>query len=160
MELGVKGFRELTPDELYELLRLRAEVFVVEQNCPYQDLDGRDQTALHVFLREGGEILACLRILPPGSAFPTAALGRVATRVRRQGLGRRIVAAGIETARTRLGADALTIEAQTYVRALYESFGFRQTSEEFLEDGIPHIQMRLELSAAADTDKEKTVCDT
>ena len=157
MELVVKPFGDLTPWELYELLRLRVDVFVVEQNCPYPELDGRDPEALHVFLREGDRVLACLRVLPPGTAFPEAALGRVVTRDRGRGLGRRILDAGIQAARERLGAEALTIEAQTYVRALYESFGFRQTSEEFLEDGIPHIQMRLELSAAADTDKEKTV---
>ena len=80
--------------------------------------------------------------LPAGTAFPTAGLGRVCTRSRGRGLGRAIVAAGIQAARDRLGAEELTIEAQTYVRALYEGFGFRQTSEEFLEDGIPHIQMK------------------
>ena len=142
MELMVKAFSQLTAEELYELLRLRAEVFVVEQNCVYQDLDGRDRNALHLLLWEGDVLQAYLRVLPAGTAFPTAGLGRVCTRSRGRGLGRAIVAAGIAAARDRLGAEELTIEAQTYVRALYESFGFRQTSEEFLEDGIPHIQMK------------------
>ena len=147
MELAVKTFQELTADELYELLRLRAEVFVVEQTCVYQDLDGRDRAALHLLLREGEELQAYARVLPAGTAFPTAGLGRVCTRSRGRGLGRAVVAAGIRAAREKLGAEEITIEAQSYVRGLYESFGFRQSSEEFLEDGIPHIQMKWKLQA-------------
>ena len=147
MELAVKTFQELTADELYELLRLRAEVFVVEQTCVYQDLDGRDRAALHLLLREGETLQAYARVLPAGTAFPTAGLGRVCTRSRGRGLGRAVVAAGIRAAREKLGAEEITIEAQSYVRGLYESFGFRQTSEEFLEDGIPHIQMKWKLQA-------------
>lgn len=147
MELAVKTFQELTADELYELLRLRAEVFVVEQTCVYQDLDGRDQAALHLLLREGETLQAYARVLPAGTAFPTAGLGRVCTRSRGRGLGRAVVAAGIRAAREKLGAEEITIEAQSYVRGLYESFGFRQSSEEFLEDGIPHIQMKWKLQA-------------
>lgn len=147
MELAVKTFQELTADELYELLRLRAEVFVVEQTCVYQDLDGRDRAALHLLLREGETLQAYARVLPAGTAFPTAGLGRVCTRSRGRGLGRAVVAAGIRAAREKLGAEEITIEAQSYVRGLYESFGFRQSSEEFLEDGIPHIQMKWKLQA-------------
>ena len=147
MELAVKTFQELTADELYELLRLRAEVFVVEQTCVYQDLDGRDQAALHLLLREGETLQAYARVLPAGTDFPTAGLGRVCTRSRGRGLGRAVVAAGIRAAREKLGAEEITIEAQSYVRGLYESFGFRQSSEEFLEDGIPHIQMKWKLQA-------------
>lgn len=147
MVLMIKRFDELTVDELYEILRLRMDIFVVEQTCPYPDIDGRDPVALHIFLRDdGGMIQAYLRLLPPGQTFETASMGRVIARQRRQGLGRKIVAAGIQAAAERMGADVLTIEAQTYVRKLYEQFGFRQTSEEFLEDGIPHIQMRLDLN--------------
>ena len=135
MELAVKTFQELTADELYELLRLRAEVFVVEQTCVYQDLDGKDRAALHLLLREGETLQAYARVLPAGTAFPTA------------GLGRAVVAAGIRAAREKLGAEEITIEAQSYVRGLYEGFGFRQSSEEFLEDGIPHIQMKWKLQA-------------
>ena len=147
MELAVKTFQELTADELYELLRLRAEVFVVEQTCVYQDLDGRDRAALHLLLREGETLQAYARVLPAGTAFPTAGLGRVCTRSRGRGLGRAVVAAGIRAAREKLGAEEITIEAQSYVRGLYESFGFCQSSEEFLEDGIPHIQMKWKLQA-------------
>ena len=146
MELVVKSFDELTVDELYEILRLRVDVFVVEQSCPYPDLDGLDRSALHVFLRDGEGIQAYLRVLPAGAAFPPAGLGRVVVRRRRQGLGGRIVAAGIAAARERLGARELTLDAQTYARGLYEQAGFCQCSEEFLEDGIPHIRMRWKQS--------------
>ena len=129
MKLTVKGFAELTVTELYEILRLRVDVFVVEQQCPYPEIDGKDPSAVHLFLQDGAGIHAYLRLLPPGVSFDT-------------GLGRQIVAAGIQEAKRR-GMDALTIEAQTYARGLYEQAGFRQISEEFLEDGIPHIRMRL-----------------
>ena len=143
MELIVKPFDELTTAELYEILRLRVDVFVVEQHCPYPEIDGRDLAAVHLFLQDGTGIHAYLRLLPPGVSFDTASLGRVVVRERRRGLGRQIVAAGIREAETR-GWDTLTIEAQTYARGLYEQAGFRQVSGEFLEDGIPHIRMRLE----------------
>lgn len=147
MELVIKKFHELTLDELYEILRLRVDVFVVEQKCPYPDLDGRDEAALHLFLRDDEGIEAYLRLLPPGQTFETASLGRVIARRRREGLGTRIVSEGVRASRERLGASELTIEAQTYARGLYEALGFRQSSEEFLEDGIPHIEMRLKLGA-------------
>ena len=128
---------------------------MVEQRCPYPELDGKDPASLHLFLREGEEILAYLRVLPPGLAFPEAALGRVVTRDRGRGLGRRSWSRD-PAARERLGAAALTIEAQTYAKGFYEAAGFRQVSREFLEDGIPHIQMLLELGAVPE--KEEGPC--
>ena len=145
MELIVKHFSELSAEELFEIYKLRVSVFIVEQSCPYQDIDDADKSAYHVWLRDEDGIEAYARVLPAGVAFPTAAFGRVIAVKRRCGLGTKIVAAAIETARDKLGADMITIEAQVYVRSLYENLGFRQTSEEFLEDGIPHIQMQLEL---------------
>lgn len=145
MELIVKHFSELSPEELYEIYRLRVSVFVVEQNCPYQEVDEADLVAYHLWLRDEQGIVAYARVLPAGVTFPTAAIGRVLALRRRQGLGSQIVAAAIRTARERLSADAITIEAQVYARSLYEKAGFRQTSEEFLEDGIPHIRMELRL---------------
>lgn len=142
MELVVKRFGELTVEELYEILRLRVDIFVLEQRCLYPEIDGRDPTAWHVFFREKGAIKAYLRVLPPGVSFPEAALGRVLAAERRRGLGSRIVAEGIRIAREKLGTEVLMLEAQTYARGLYERAGFRQVSEEFLEDGIPHILMR------------------
>ncbi len=143
MELCVKRFDELTLDELYDIMELRVAVFVVEQNCPYPEIDGRDKGAYHVFLRDEAGIQAYLRVLDRGVSFAEVSLGRVIAVKRRQGLGTEILRAGIRTAREKFHADAIRIEAQTYARALYERQGFQQTSAEFLEDGIPHIQMLL-----------------
>mgnify|MGYP004659955477 FL=1 len=145
MELVVKHFSELSAEELFEIYKLRVSVFVVEQKCPYQEVDDADRTAYHLWLEDGGGIEAYARVVPQGVLFPTAALGRVIAVRRRCGLGSRIVEAAVDAAKTKLHADTITIEAQTYARALYERCGFRQTSEEFLEDGIPHIQMQLKL---------------
>lgn len=145
MELIVKHFSELSAEELFEIYRLRVSVFIVEQRCPYQDVDDADRTAYHLWLRDENGIAAYARLLPPGAAFPTAAIGRVIAVRRRCGLGTRIVDAAINAAREKLSADVITIEAQVYARSLYEKAGFVQTSEEFLEDGIPHVQMQLRL---------------
>lgn len=145
MELVVKHFSELTAEELFEIYKLRVSVFVVEQNCPYQEVDDADKAAYHLWLKGDDGIEAYARLLPAGTAFPTAAIGRVIAVKRRLGLGSRIVSAAIDLAKEKYRADKITIEAQTYARTLYEKLGFRQTSDEFLEDGIPHIQMQLEL---------------
>ncbi len=141
MELTGKHFSELTTEELFDIYKLRVSVFVVEQSCPYQEVDSADKTAYHIWLKEDGELLAYLRVLPRGVVREEVSLGRVIAVRRRCGLGSRILAAGIRTAVERFGADCIVIEAQTYARGLYEKAGFVQTSEEFLEDGIPHIQM-------------------
>lgn len=141
MDLTVKSFDELTTYELYDIYRLRAEVFVVEQNCVYLDVDDHDKASLHVVLRDNDGIAAYLRVLPAGEVFPEPSLGRVIAVKRRQGLGTRIVSEGIRLAQERFGAEAIRIEAQIYARGLYEKLGFRQVSDEFLDDGIPHIEM-------------------
>ena len=145
MKLVVKHFSELSADELFELYKLRVSVFVVEQKCPYQEVDDADRAAYHVWLKDENGIEAYARVLPQGAAFPTASIGRVIAVRRRCGLGSKIVEAAVNVARIYLNAGKITIEAQVYARSLYEKHGFRQTSEEFLEDGIPHIQMQLEL---------------
>ena len=145
MELIIKHFSQLSAEELFEIYRLRVSVFIVEQRCPYQDVDDADRTAYHLWLRDENGIAAYARLLPPGVTFPTAAIGRVIAVRRRCGLGTRIVDAAINAAREKLSADVITIEAQVYARSLYEKAGFVQTSEEFLEDGIPHVQMQLRL---------------
>lgn len=145
MELIVKRFDELTVSELYAILALRDRVFVVEQSCAYQEADGKDARAYHVWLEEDGEIVAYLRVLEAGVSFDEVSIGRVIAVRRRQGLGSRIVAEGVEVAKTRLGAKAIRIEAQTYARGLYEKLGFVQTTDEFLDEGIPHIGMLLEM---------------
>ena len=144
MELVVKHFDELTARELFDFYKLRVSVFVVEQSCPYQEVDDADRVSYHVWLRDGDGIAAYLRVIPAGVSFEDVSIGRVIAVRRRCGLGTRIVAEGLCVAQQRLGAQRVTIEAQTYVRALYEKLGFRQTSAEFLEDGIPHIRMQWE----------------
>lgn len=145
MELIIKHFSQLTPEELMKIYKLRVAVFVVEQNCPYQEVDGADKWAYHLWLRDENGILAYARALPPGITFPTASIGRIISVKRRCGLGSKIVSAAIETAREKFSVSEITIEAQVYARGLYEKAGFVQTSAEFLEDGIPHIEMKLKL---------------
>ena len=144
MYLQIKRFHELTTDELYAILKLRVDVFVVEQRCPYGEIDGLDQKALHVWLQDEEGIEAYVRVLDKGVKSEHAAIGRVIAVKRRMGLGTKIVQAGLDAAREYYGADAVYIEAQTYARSLYENLGFRQISGEFQEDGIPHIQMLKE----------------
>jgi ElaA protein len=145
MQLTVKKFDELTTDELFSIYKLRMEVFIVEQNCPYQDIDDYDKEAYHVYLKEDGEIAAYLRLLPKGVRFDEVSIGRVIAAKRRMGYGSRVVEAGIDAAKEILDAEKIIIEAQVYAKGLYEKFGFIKTSEEFLEDDIPHIQMTLDL---------------
>ena len=143
MKLYRKRFAELTTDELYRLLQLRVSVFVVEQNCPYMELDGLDRNAIHVWLEDEGEILAYLRVMDKGVESEYVSIGRLVAVKRRCGLGSRILAEGIRAAREFFRADNIYLEAQVYARGLYEKQGFRRISEEFLLDGIPHIKMLL-----------------
>lgn len=145
MRLIVKHFSELSAAELYEIYRVRTAIFVVEQNCPYQEVDAADQVAYHMWLEDEAGIQAYLRVLPKGATFDDVSLGRVLAVKRRCGLGSQIVVEGIRVAKERFGARRIVIEAQTYARKLYENVGFVQISEEFLEDGIPHIKMLLEM---------------
>ena len=142
MELVVKTFDELNTHELYEILRVRSAVFVVEQQCAYQDPDGIDRRAVHAFLQDGGGICAYLRVFEKD--VRTAQMGRMLTAVRGTGLGGQLLKEGIRIARDVLKKDVLYIEAQCYATGFYEREGFQITSEEFLEDGIPHVQMTLE----------------
>ena len=143
MEFVLKKFEELTVGEFFEIVKLRVSVFVVEQRCPYQEIDGHDKAALHLCAWENGKLMAYLRILPNGTAFDEVSLGRVISVKRRCGVGSRLVREGIKAAKEKLGAESIVLEAQTYARGLYEKQGFVQISDEFLEDGIPHIKMRL-----------------
>lgn len=145
MELVIKHFKELTTDELFEIYKLRTAVFVVEQNCPYQEVDDADRVAYHLYLKDKDGIAAYLRVLPQGVAHEAAAIGRVISVKRRMGLGTKIVEAGIAAAKEKFHADCIEIGAQTYVRKLYENVGFIQSGPEYVEDGIPHIPMILKL---------------
>lgn len=145
MDIIVKHFSELSTEELFELYKLRVSVFVVEQHCPYQEVDDADKTAYHIWLKDSGGIEAYARVLPQGTLFPSAAIGRVIAVKRRCGLGSKVVTAAIDVAASKFNADRITVEAQVYAKALYEKLGFRQCSEEFLEDGIAHVRMQLKL---------------
>jgi ElaA protein len=134
-------FRELTVDELYELLRVRAEVFVVEQDCVYQDLDGDDQVSVHLWLTDEGKVVALCRVCPAGTHMEEVSIGRVITTERGKGYGKRIMLEGIKVAQEHFNAKRIDIEAQEYARGFYEQVGFRQSSEPFMLDGIPHIRM-------------------
>ena len=118
---------------------------MVEQKCAYQEVDDMDREAYHLWFEDDDGIEAYLRLMPAGVARAEVSLGRVIAVKRRCGLGTKIVAEGIRFAKEKLGASEIVIEAQTYVKKMYESLGFRAESEEFLEDGIPHIRMRLKL---------------
>ena len=141
MEIIVKAFQELSVDELYEMLQIRAAVFVVEQNCPYQDLDYVDKQAYHVFLRENGETLGYLRVVGKGNRLQETSIGRVISLKRRQGIGGKLMRAGLAVAKEKFGADKVMVGAQKYAIPFYESVGFRVISDEYLEDGIPHVYM-------------------
>ena len=144
MELVVKHFKALSLEELYEILRVRAAVFVVEQTCVYQDLDEKDQSAYHVFLKDDKGIKAYLRVLDKGVSYEEASIGRVLTVDRGCGLGEKIVTEGIKVAKENFQADRIRISAQLYAKGFYEKAGFKQVSDEYLEDGIVHVAMVLE----------------
>ena len=141
MQLIVKHFNELTANELYEIYKLRAAVFVVEQNCAYQDIDEADKHAYHVFMTENDALQAYLRVVEPGFCHKETLIGRVIAVKRRCGLGSRLLTEGIRVAEEKFGAQTIRITAQTYAVPFYEQAGFETVSEEFTEDGIPHVQM-------------------
>jgi ElaA protein len=143
MDWQLKPFDALTPGELYALLALRSDVFVVEQNCVYLDTDGLDSVALHLWLPGTPHALAVARLLPPGSCYAEASIGRVATagRVRRTGLGRALFQRALDEVAQRWPGP-VRIMAQSYLTKFYAEFGFLIQGDEFLEDGIPHFYMR------------------
>lgn len=138
MELLVKRFRDLSIDELYTILKIRVDVFVVEQGCPYEEIDDQDQNALHLYLKDDNRIKAYLRIIDGNDH---AKIGRVIAIDRRKGLGTIIMNEAIRVCEENLNKERITLEAQTYVREFYEKLGFKQVSEPFYLDGIEHIKM-------------------
>ena len=141
LKLHKKTFPELTTAELYDLLRIRSEVFVVEQDCVYQDMDYDDQAAIHLWLTEGDHIVALCRVCPAGTHMEEVSIGRVITTERGKGYGKQMMLEGIQAAQEHFGAKRIDIEAQEYAKGFYEQVGFRQSSETFILDGIPHIRM-------------------
>lgn len=140
-----KAFNALTAHELYQIMQARSEVFVVEQNCPYQDADGKDLKAHHFVISSEGVVAAYTRLLPPGVSYPEMSIGRVLTtsQFRNSGHGKILMERSITECRRLFGQGNIVIGAQYYLKRFYESFGFVQEEDIYLEDNIEHIKMRL-----------------
>ncbi len=140
-----KHFKELNTTELYQILQLRNEVFIVEQNCPFQDLDEKDLKCYHLmgFDTDAQKVMAYTRIVPAGVSYEEASIGRVVTSplARKNGIGKELMQKSIELLEELYGGISIKIGAQLYLKKFYESFGFQQVEEVYLEDGIEHILM-------------------
>ena len=144
MKPVVKYFNELTTTELYEILKSRAEIFVVEQNCIYQDLDDKDYHSLHIFYESEGKVVAYLRAFIKDSVTNIVQIGRVLTLTHGTGLGGKLLKESISIIQKEMNPSSIYIEAQCYATGFYEREGFVISSDEFLEDGIPHVEMILD----------------
>lgn len=143
LTIKIKEFTQLSIFELYEALQLRSEIFVVEQNCVYQDLDGNDTKALHVLGYKNGVLVAYTRLFKPGDYFSQASIGRVvvAKNQRNHQLGHAIMEASIKAIKKYFNTTVIKISAQCYLINFYNRLGFKETGETYLEDGLPHIKM-------------------
>ncbi|SFJ12257.1 ElaA protein [Terrisporobacter glycolicus] len=143
MNWKIKKFNELNIEEIYKILALRNEIFIVEQECPYLDCDDKDLNSYHLFLRENGEIVSYLRILEKGVSYDEISIGRVAVKksYRGKGISRKMMLQAIEFIENNLYENTIKIQAQAYLLDFYSSLGFKAVSEEYLEDNIPHIDM-------------------
>ena len=143
MEINTYNFSSLNTDQLYRLLQLRSEVFVVEQDCVYQDIDGKDKKALHVLGTVEGNIVAYTRVFKPGDYLEKAAIGRVvvASDFRKRDFGKAIMQASIAAVENHFNTTAIGLSAQTYLLNFYNDLGLSALGETYLEDGIPHIYM-------------------
>lgn len=143
INIKIKTFQQLTTNELYQLLQLRSEVFVVEQDCVYQDIDGKDQKALHCLGFKNEILVAYTRIFKPGDYFKQASIGRVVVveSERQHKYGYDIMKASIQAVKDYYNETTITISAQSYLKCFYNNLGFNAVGEEYLEDGIPHIKM-------------------
>ena len=146
MVIERKYFNSMTPDELYEILRLRSEIFVVEQNCIYNDLDGHDKEALHFFISENSRIIAYSRVLKPGTRFTEHSIGRVVVKKEKRGrnLSTLIVNYAKHYILNEMDNIKIRINAQQYLQKFYENLGFEIVTDLYLEDGIPHYAMLYE----------------
>lgn len=143
MEITVKTYKELVPQELYALLQLRSQVFVVEQDCVYQDLDGKDQRAMHVLGCDRDKLVAYTRVFAPGDYFEEASIGRVVVspEYRKHGYGKEIMRASVAHLAAHYPKKDIRLSAQCYLTQFYGELGFFEEGESYLEDGIPHIAM-------------------
>jgi ElaA protein len=140
---AIKAFNELDNYQLFQMYKLRTAVFVIEQNCPYQEVDDKDLSAIHVLGYVNNKLVAYSRILPPGISYDEVSIGRVVVdkNFRKFGYGRDLMLKTTDIIYEKWGNTAIRISAQTYLKSFYESLGFIQQKEEYLEDGIPHIEM-------------------
>ncbi|MDC1403217.1 GNAT family N-acetyltransferase [Crocinitomicaceae bacterium] len=148
MQVEIKHFNELTLNEFHDLIALRIQVFVIEQECPYQELDGKDNVGYHLILRnEEGAIIGTTRILPEGISYPEIAIGRVvvAENFRYLKLGHLLMEKSIQFIEEKFGKQDVRLSAQTHLVKYYASHGFASTGKEYLEDGIPHTEMLLKV---------------
>ena len=145
MELKSKYFNELSTIELYEILKARSQIFVVEQKCIYQDLDDIDYKSLHIFYEKEKKVMAYLRVFSKEKNFDVVQMGRVLSIEHGKGLGGKILKEGIKIIKEKINPKKIYIEAQCYAIGFYDREGFKVCSDEFLEDGIPHVKMELEL---------------
>ena len=143
IDIKVKTFKELTIDELHDLLQLRVEVFVVEQDCVYQDIDGKDKKALHIIGFKNDKVVAYIRAFKSGDYFKYASIGRVVVteNEREHKYGYDIMKASIEAVENHFKETTIKLSAQTHLKRFYNNLGFKEIGEEYLEDGIPHIAM-------------------
>lgn len=143
MNWKIKKFNELTVEEMYKILALRNEIFIVEQECPYLDCDNKDLKSYHLFAEENGEIVSYLRVLEKGVSYDEISIGRVAVKknYRGNGISREMMLKAIEFIENELLETTIKIQAQAYLINFYSSLGFEAVSEEYLEDNIPHIDM-------------------
>jgi ElaA protein len=143
MKWTLKPFDSLTPKELYNILQLRNEVFIVEQNCPYQDLDNKDLYAYHLMGEKENKLIAYSRLLAPGISYSESSIGRVVSSPaeRKTGMGKKLMTESIHQIKNLFQTDTIRIGAQMYLKKFYESFDFVQEGEPYLEDNIPHIIM-------------------
>lgn len=143
MEWIIKKFDELKAKDIYNILALRNEVFIVEQDCVYMDCDYKDFNSYHLFLEQNGEIVAYLRVLEKGVSFDQISIGRVAVKkdFRGKGLSREMMLKAINFIENDLKETSIKIQAQSYLMNFYTSLGFKPISDEYLEDNIPHIDM-------------------
>lgn len=155
MTFRLKSFSELTVVELYDLLQLRCEVFVVEQNCPYLDPDDKDREALHLMAYADDKLVGYARLIKPGISYKEAAIGRVVVSpsYRKKGLGYELMRRAIEHCKARFNVNEIVISAQKYLEKFYTDLGFKTESKVYMEDDIPHVKMRLAADYTDDAER-------
>ena len=152
MQINITPFNQLTLEELYSLLKLRAEIFVVEQNCVYNDLDSHDEQAYHLMAVDNKNVVAYARILPPDTRFKEASIGRLVVdkEFRFKGLARQLMITAAEWLFNEWQVPCIHISAQKYLKGFYLSLGYQIISDEYLEDGIPHLKMELKKESSSE----------